>query len=117
MRMLARPLRYRLKRYRTFIGFERTQWGGAVYRTGSAIHEAGEAAARKYIDATFQDRPDLKQAVTPNYVFSGKRRVVSDDFYPALLRENVELSPPGSTTSPAPASSTPTGSNERLTCW
>ncbi|MDV7240547.1 MULTISPECIES: NAD(P)/FAD-dependent oxidoreductase [Rhodococcus] len=92
-RRLSNPLVYKIRRYLDFVRFERSQWGGALYRTGSAVHRAAERAAREYIDSTFRDRPDLRDAVTPKYVFSGKRRVLSDDFYPALLRDNVELVP------------------------
>ena len=33
----------------------------------------------------------LRQALTPNYPFSCKRIIVSDDLYPTLLRQNVQL--------------------------
>lgn len=90
---LAQPLRYRWRRYSTFVAFERSQLGGAIYRPGTRPHIEAERVARELIDSVFADRPDLRAAVTPDYVFSGKRRVVSDDFYPALLRDNVELVP------------------------
>jgi cation diffusion facilitator CzcD-associated flavoprotein CzcO len=63
------------------------------YVAGSKHNKKGEANALSFIARIFADRPDLRSAVTPQYPFSGKRRVLSDDFYPTLLRDNVELVP------------------------
>jgi cation diffusion facilitator CzcD-associated flavoprotein CzcO len=41
----------------------------------------------------FADRPDLAEAVTPKYPYPGKRPILNSTFYPALLRDNVELIP------------------------
>ena len=41
----------------------------------------------------FADRPDLAEAVTPNYPYPGKRPILNSTFYPTLLRDNVELVP------------------------
>jgi hypothetical protein len=54
---------------------------------------AGTNACLAYINSVFADRPDLREAVTPHYPFRGKRPLKDDDFYPTLLRENVELVP------------------------
>ena len=35
--------------------------------------------------------PELRAALTPDYPVAGKRLLIHDDYYPALLRENVEL--------------------------
>jgi cation diffusion facilitator CzcD-associated flavoprotein CzcO len=67
--------------------------GGPVYVAGSRRNKKAEAAARSYISSVFKDRPDLREAVTPKYAFSGKRRVLSDEYYPSLLNDNVELIP------------------------
>lgn len=63
------------------------------YVDGSKRNREEEAFARAYIDRTFADRPDLRTAFTPSYPIEGKRIVLSDDFYPAFLRENVRLVP------------------------
>ena len=49
-----------------------------------------EGVAQKYIERTIKD-PELKAAVTPNTPYGCKRPLVSDDYYPALNRENVSL--------------------------
>ncbi len=44
----------------------------------------------KHIQDSISD-PSLRKAVTPNYKFGCKRALVSDDYYPALERDNVDL--------------------------
>ncbi len=51
-----------------------------------------EKMARKFINDTIPD-PELRAALTPADPYGCKRGLVSDDFYPALLRDNVELVP------------------------
>ena len=53
-----------------------------------------ESRARKFIDRAIPD-PQLRAALTPADPYGCKRGLVSDDFYPALLRDNVELVPEG----------------------
>jgi len=83
----------RLRRWRAFLRMEWGYIGRPVYDAGSRRNLKARARALEYIEASFGDRDDLKKAVTPAYPFSGKRRILSDDFYPALLRKNVELVP------------------------
>ncbi len=72
---------------------EKGQRGGRVMRPGSPQHSAAQAAARRFIETSLAGRPDLIEAVTPQYPFGGKRTIISDDYYPSLLRENVTLVP------------------------
>lgn len=60
---------------------------------GTRPHARLKAQCLEYIQSVFADRPDLAKLVTPEYEFFGKRLVKSDTFYPALLRDNVELVP------------------------
>lgn len=72
---------------------ERAQFMGRIWHPGTKEHTRAEAAARGFIDRTLSSRPDLIELVTPKYMYMGKRPIISDDFYPALLRENVTLVP------------------------
>jgi cation diffusion facilitator CzcD-associated flavoprotein CzcO len=72
---------------------ERNLWRGSLYRPGTKANKAREAVCRRYIDRQFKDRPDLREAVTPNYPYPGKRPVLASTFYPALKKDNVELVP------------------------
>ena len=46
--------------------------------------------ARMHLDSKIAD-PDLRKALTPGYEMGCKRILLSDDYYDALARENVEL--------------------------
>jgi cation diffusion facilitator CzcD-associated flavoprotein CzcO len=72
---------------------ERNLWRGSLYRPGTKANAAREEVCRRYIDRQFKDRPDLREAVTPNYPYPGKRPVLASTFYPALKKDNVELVP------------------------
>lgn len=84
------------RRWERYFFAIRTEWRlltSPTYLVGSRNNRKAELNARLYIDATFAQRPDLRDAVTPKYPFGGKRRVQSDDFYEALLLANVKLVP------------------------
>lgn len=87
------PIAQKLVRWGMLIQREKFQYRNAAWRPGTPENAASERAARNYIDTVFADRPDLAEAVTPSYHFGGKRPILTDDFYPALLRDNVELVP------------------------
>jgi cyclohexanone monooxygenase len=93
LRKFSRRLNRRIRRWRLFVKMEWGYIGRPVYEEGSRRNRKARARSLRYIDSVFHDREDLRRAVTPAYAFSGKRRVLSDEFYPALLAENVELVP------------------------
>jgi cation diffusion facilitator CzcD-associated flavoprotein CzcO len=90
---LDSPVAQRIVRLRMLLQRDRALRGGAVYRPGTRQNIAAEAAARRFINSALADRPDLIELVTPKYPFFGKRPIVADGFYPALLRDNVTLVP------------------------
>lgn len=49
-----------------------------------------ENVAKKYIEKTIDD-PQLRKTLIPDSRYGCRRGLVSDDFYPALNRDNVEL--------------------------
>jgi cation diffusion facilitator CzcD-associated flavoprotein CzcO len=53
-----------------------------------------EKMVHKFIDRTIDD-PELREVLRPDTPYGCKRGLVSDDFYPALNRDNVELIPSG----------------------
>lgn len=55
-----------------------------------ALRQRGEKMALDHIAAQISD-PELRARVTPNYQFGCKRVLISNDFYPALQRTNVEF--------------------------
>lgn len=50
------------------------------------------AKARAHLERQVRD-PDLRATLTPDYEMGCKRVLLSDDYYPALTRDNVELVP------------------------
>ncbi|HXL98518.1 MAG TPA: NAD(P)/FAD-dependent oxidoreductase [Rhizomicrobium sp.] len=61
---------------------------GFISRPG--MLKAGEKMARDYIARSIPD-PAMRQKLTPDYAMGCKRILISDDFYGALTRPNVEL--------------------------
>jgi len=55
-----------------------------------ALIKGGQAIATRHMHKSISD-PALRAKLTPNYKLGCKRVVMSDDFYPALSRDNVEL--------------------------
>lgn len=53
-----------------------------------------ESRVKKFIHSTIPD-PELRKTLTPKSRYGCKRGLVSDDFYPALMRKNVDLVPEG----------------------
>ena len=89
----ANPWRRKQERLRQLWVMERNIWGGNLFRVGSKANVERRQMCLDYIDHTFADRPDLREAVTPNYPYPGKRPVFATGFYPALKEPNVELVP------------------------
>ncbi|HFE47573.1 MAG TPA: NAD(P)/FAD-dependent oxidoreductase [Nannocystis exedens] len=54
------------------------------------ILRLAERLARKHIRQTIAD-PDLRRKVTPSYAIGCKRILLSNNYYPALTRDNVEV--------------------------
>ncbi len=91
--LLAEPWRRATDRLRSRWTMEKSLWGGAMFRPGTALNRQRQEACLAYIEAQFADRPDLREAVTPSYPFPGKRPILATTFYPALREANVELVP------------------------
>lgn len=53
-----------------------------------------ERVVRRFITRAVDD-PELREVLTPDSRYGCKRGLVSDDFYPALNRDNVQLIPAG----------------------
>jgi cation diffusion facilitator CzcD-associated flavoprotein CzcO len=90
-RRLLHPIRRRVHRLRQILDYEKRLRSSRA--EGTELNRAAKQACLTYIDKVFADRPDLAKLVTPDYPFGGKRPVQDNNFYPALLRDNVELVP------------------------
>ena len=90
-RLRASSWRRQFERAKMNLAMEWSYIDQPVHIAGSKRNVKAEAMARSYIEEVFAERADLRELVTPKYAFSGKRRIISDDYYPALLHSNVEL--------------------------
>jgi cation diffusion facilitator CzcD-associated flavoprotein CzcO len=86
-------LKRRWMRAKHYMLLMRAQAFARMWRPATKLNQQAQGRALAYIDQVFADRPDLKEAVTPKYSFAGKRTILNGEFYPTLLRPNVELIP------------------------
>ena len=88
---LMDPRQRWLSWWKQYIDYEKRLRSAGV--EGTPGNTRAHDACLKYIETVFADRPDLAKMVTPEYPFGGKRPVQDSNYYPALLRDNVELIP------------------------
>lgn len=81
------PALLRARRYGLFARRE-IFWFGMV--PGSVVGKIGVGMAKKHLRDSVKD-PELRAKLTPDYALGCKRILLSNDFYPALERDNVEL--------------------------
>lgn len=80
LRRLHRVALYWHHEYPALLGFTKV----------SRVTRVGERIGRRHLAASVSD-PDLREKLTPRYRLGCKRVLVSDDYYPALTRENVAV--------------------------
>jgi len=87
-------LAYRHVPYLQRVAREAIYWGREAYVLGFAIEpkilKAAEKMAGRNIDKAIKD-PQLRAKVTPTFQIGCKRILISNDWYPMLARDNVEL--------------------------
>ncbi len=69
---------------------ERDGWAAALRRGENPVREQFLSVSRELLERQVPD-PGLREKLWPDYEFGCKRVLVSDDYYPALMRDNVEL--------------------------
>ena len=76
--------------------FQRTMMGQVEYAVTIGHKRMGqfEGVVKRFIERSVDD-PAVRKALLPDSRYGCKRGLVSDDFYPALNRDNVELVPEG----------------------
>jgi cation diffusion facilitator CzcD-associated flavoprotein CzcO len=78
-----------MRLFRTFL-FWNLEIRVAGFLGNRRLRNVGVKIARRHLESQISD-PGLRAALTPQYEFGCKRVLLSSDFYPALLRSNVEL--------------------------
>lgn len=83
----ASPMRTRL--YRAWIWFLH-EMRYPLFARYQLFIKSSTKLALQHLEKEITD-PTLRAALTPDYPIGAKRLLISDDYYPALCRENVEL--------------------------
>lgn len=79
-----------VQQIRRTIIYALTEGFGAGIVFNTPVTKALERLARWNIERSIKD-PELRRKVTPDYRFGCKRMLISNDWYPTLTRDNVEL--------------------------
>jgi cation diffusion facilitator CzcD-associated flavoprotein CzcO len=86
-RFARHPALARLYRWWIWLSFELRF---PVFRRNRFFGRRIEALARSSMQSQISD-PALRRALVPDYPIGGKRILISDDYYPCLERDNVEV--------------------------
>ena len=88
-KQVYRLLPFALDKFRQWI-YARLEVRGVGFTSSPFLMKLAEKGARSYLKKQIED-PELRKKVTPDYAMGCKRILMSDDYYPALTRENVSL--------------------------
>ncbi|OCT44178.1 flavin-binding monooxygenase [Cladophialophora carrionii] len=69
----------------------RESFHAAVFDNASATAQFMEQVSKDHMHAQLPDRPDLWEKLQPQYSIGCKRVIISDDYFPVFLRDNVKL--------------------------
>ena len=83
------PILQKLDRIKSFVNIERFR---SAARPLAAAQRMLHTLAVNHLEKQIKN-PELRKKLAPNYAFFCKRPILSDDFYPALERSNVEVVP------------------------
>ncbi|KAF2434286.1 putative flavin-binding monooxygenase [Tothia fuscella] len=79
------------RRYRASLMDFRESWYDAAVVEDSDLNNTMRDLCAELMTKQLVDKPELVAKLTPNYPPGCKRIIISDDYYPALNRQNVEL--------------------------
>ncbi|MEO1311775.1 MAG: NAD(P)/FAD-dependent oxidoreductase [Pseudomonadota bacterium] len=81
------PLLTQLRRWLVYGALE---WRALAFTMTPGLMKALGKPARDHLAAQVTD-PELRAKLTPDYVIGCKRVLISNDYYPAIMRDNVRL--------------------------
>ena len=80
----------RLQESRDGFYWEHEGWIGAMKLEDNPVAQEFTRLAREHLESQVPD-PELREKLWPKYPIGCKRLLIADTFYPALMRDNVEL--------------------------
>lgn len=96
-RLLSEKTRARFRRFpflqrimRTLLYLFSESLGPIIVLNSKRLSRIGERISLRHLEASVRD-PELRKKLTPNFQFGCKRMLISDDYWPTLEREHVEL--------------------------
>ncbi len=89
------PLVRRWHRFDLYLRYDVRQLRMSHARRDGRVNRRRRRASERFLAESMAGQPQLRQLLTPAFPFEGKRTVLSDDYYQALLRPNVTLVPHG----------------------
>ena len=81
------PVLQRLARWGQYV---QQELRGLPFAVDKRLFKIGQRLAVAHLESQVSD-PELRARLTPSYTMGCKRVLLSNDYYPALTRENVEL--------------------------
>jgi len=63
----------------------------AIFDHASATAQFVEAQSKEHMKTQLPDRPDLWEKLQPKYAVGCKRVIITDDYFPVFLKDNVKL--------------------------
>jgi cation diffusion facilitator CzcD-associated flavoprotein CzcO len=94
-RMNRRLLVHRWRRMARYVRYDVRQLRMSHARRRGLVNRRRRRASERFLSDSLAGRPDLVKLLTPAFPFEGKRTVLSDDYYQALLQPHVTLIPHG----------------------
>jgi cation diffusion facilitator CzcD-associated flavoprotein CzcO len=90
-RMNRRLLVHRWRRLALYVRYDVRQLRMSHARRRGLVNRRRRRASERFLSESLAGRPDLVKLLTPAFPFEGKRTVLSDDYYQALLQPHVTL--------------------------
>jgi cation diffusion facilitator CzcD-associated flavoprotein CzcO len=78
-------------RYRADMMDFRESFYDAVFDNKSPVAQFTEQMSKDHMHAQLPDRPDLWEKLQPKYSVGCKRVIITDDYFPVFLQDNVKL--------------------------
>jgi cyclohexanone monooxygenase len=94
-RMNRHPLVHRWRRLNLYLRYDVRQLRMSHARRRGWVNRRRRRASERFLNDSLAGQPQLRQLLTPEFPFEGKRTVLSDTYYQTLLQPHVTLVPHG----------------------